>query len=100
MMGGHHDQEWKIMNDAFGCPRATQVLMETLESVNLTEFHPRYTNKLVNLHVNALDGWMCESTIKLKIPDEKSLQYHNESTPELARYGSAWGTESGVGEVC
>ena len=49
-----------------------------------------------NLLVNALDGWMHESTIKLKITEEENLQYHNESTTKLARTGPAWGTESGV----
>ena len=44
-MGGCHIQEWKIMDSAFGCSRATQVLMETPETVNITEFHCRYTNK-------------------------------------------------------
>ena len=34
---------------------------------------------------------MCESTIKLKIVDEKNLQYHNDSPTKLARTGSAWG---------
>ena len=62
------------MNDAFGCFRATQVLVETPETVNLTEFHPRYTNEQINLLVNALDGYTCESTIKLKIADKKNLQ--------------------------
>ena len=47
--------------------------METPETVNLTEFHPRYTNRQVNLLVNALDGWMWKSTIKLKIAYEKNL---------------------------
>ena len=84
------------MNDAFGRSRTTQVLMEIPETVNLTEFRPRYTNKQVNLLVNALDVCMCESTIKLKITDKKNLQYHSESTTRLVRTGSAWGTESGV----
>ena len=30
----------EIMNDAFGCSRATQVHMEDLRLVNLTEKHP------------------------------------------------------------
>ena len=30
----------EMMNDAFGCSRATQVCMEDLRLVNLTEFHP------------------------------------------------------------
>ena len=30
----------KMMNDAFGCSRATQVHMEDLRLVNLTEIHP------------------------------------------------------------
>ena len=70
--------------------------METPETVNLTEFHPRYTNEQVNLLVNALDGCMCKSMIKLKITDEKNLQYQNDSTTKLAKTGSAWGTESGL----
>ena len=62
----------------------------------LTEICPRYMNEQVNLLANAVDGCTCESTIKLKIADEKNLQDHNESTAKLARTGSAWGTESGV----
>ena len=64
--------------------------MEAPETVNITDSCPRYTNKLVNLLVNALDGYMHESTIKLKIT------YHNESANKLVRTGSAWGTEPGV----
>ena len=45
------------------------------------------------LLVNGLDGCISESTIKLKITDEKNLQDHNESTTKLARTGSAQGTE-------
>ena len=30
----------EMSNDAFGCSRATQVCMEDLRLVNLTEFHP------------------------------------------------------------
>ena len=30
----------EMMNNAFGCSRATQVHMEDLRLVNLTEFHP------------------------------------------------------------
>ena len=30
----------EMMNDAFGCARATQVHMEDLRLVNLTEIHP------------------------------------------------------------
>ena len=30
----------EMMNDAFRCSRATQVHMEDLRLVNLTEFHP------------------------------------------------------------
>ena len=30
----------EILNDAIGCSRATQVCMEDLRLVNLTEFHP------------------------------------------------------------
>ena len=30
----------ETMNDTFGCSRATQVDMEDLRLVNLTEFHP------------------------------------------------------------
>ena len=44
---------------------------------------------------------MHESTIKLKVTGKKNLQYHNDSTPKLARTGFAWGTEPGcsTGEV-
>ena len=47
--------------------------MEIPETVNLTEFCPRYTNEQKNLLVNALDGCTCESTIKLKIADENTI---------------------------
>ena len=30
----------EMMNDAFGCSKATQVRMEDLRLVNLTEIHP------------------------------------------------------------
>ena len=49
-----------------------------------------------NLLVNSLDGWMHESTIKLKITEDRNLQYHNDSTTKLARTGSAQGTELGA----
>ena len=65
----------KSQNDAFGYSRATQVLMETPETVKLTEFHPRYTNEQVNVLVHAVDGYMHEATIKLKIADKKT--YNN-----------------------
>ena len=35
----------KIVDDAFRCSRATQVLMETPETGNLAEFCPRYNNE-------------------------------------------------------
>ena len=35
----------KIIIDTFGCSRATQVHMETPETVNLAQFCPRYTDK-------------------------------------------------------
>ena len=71
--------------------------METSQTVNLTEFHPRYNNnEQTNLLVLALEGHTHESTIKLKIADGNSLQLLNESTTNLAQTGSAWGTESGM----
>ena len=63
----------EVTNDAFGCSRATQVPMETPETVNLTEFHSRYNNEQTNLIVFALDGYIHETTIKLKIAAEKKL---------------------------
>ena len=85
------------MNHACGCSRETKVLMEIPETVSLTEFHPRYANKSKkNLLVNPLDGWMCESTIKLRIADQKNLLYLFDSTTKLARTGSEQGTNSGV----
>ena len=35
----------EMMNDAFGCSRATQVSMEDLRLVNLTEIHPSRTGE-------------------------------------------------------
>ena len=46
----------EMMNDAFGCSRATQVHMEDLRLVNLTEFHPSRRVNNSGLLVNALDG--------------------------------------------
>ena len=86
----------EITDDAFGCSRATQVLIETLETVNLMEFHPRYNNEQTNILVFTLEGHTHESTIKLKIADGKNLQVLNESTPKLARTGSGQGPESGT----
>ena len=86
----------EIINNAFRCSRATQVLMETPETVNQTEFHPRYNNEQTNLLVFTLEGHTCETTIKLKIADVKNLLKLFESTTKLARTGSAWGTESGM----
>ena len=70
--------------------------METSETVNLTEFHPRYNNKKLHLLVFALEGYTHEKTIKFKIADDKNLLKLFESTTKLARTGSAQGTESGV----
>ena len=86
----------EIMGNAFRCSRATQAFMETSETVNLTEFYPRYNNKKLNLLVFALEGYTHETTIKFKIADDKNLLKLFESTPKLARTGSAQGTESGV----
>ena len=61
-----------ITDDAFGCSRATQVLTETPETVNLTEFHPRYNNEQTNLLVFTLEGHTHETTIKLKIANDKT----------------------------
>ena len=60
------------MDDAFGCSRVTQVIMETPETVDLTEFHPRYNNKQTDLIVLL---WMdtLKTTIKLRIADDKKL---------------------------
>ena len=48
-MGNHtgkcDDLPGNIMNDACGCSRATQVLMESPKTVILTEFCPRHNNK-------------------------------------------------------
>ena len=63
----------RIMNDAFGCSRATQVLMESPGTVNLTEFHPRHNNEQTNLLVFALDGYTHETTIKPKIAADRKL---------------------------
>ena len=63
----------EIRDDAFRCSRATQVLMETPETVNLTEFHPRYNNEQANLLVFTLDGCNHETTIKLKIAINRKL---------------------------
>ena len=50
-------QRMEMMNDAFGCSRATQVRMEDLRLVNLAEICP--SRRGVNdswLIVNALEG--------------------------------------------
>ena len=46
----------EMMNDAFRCSRATQVHMEDLRLVNLTEYHPSQRVNDSRLLVNALDG--------------------------------------------
>ena len=68
--------------------------MDTPETANLTEFRPRYNKKLSNLLVFALDGYICKTTIKLKIADDKNSLKLFESTTKLARTGSAQGTKS------
>ena len=40
----------EISNDAFGCLGATQVHMEDLRLVNLTEFHPRQSGEQNKAH--------------------------------------------------
>ena len=42
----------EMMNDTFGCSRATQVHMEDLRLINLIEIHPRNASRLL---VDALD---------------------------------------------
>ena len=46
----------EMTNDPFGCSRATQVHMEDLRLVNLTEIHPSRRVNASRLLVNALDG--------------------------------------------
>ena len=62
----------EIMDNAFGCSRATQVLMETPETVNLAEFHPRYNNKQTNLLVFTLEGHTHETKSNLKLLTTKT----------------------------
>ena len=47
--------------------------METPETVNLTEFHPRYNNEQTYLLGFALDGYTHETTIKHKIAADRKL---------------------------
>ena len=49
-------QRMEMMNDAFGCSRATQVCMEDLRLVNLTEIRQVKGVNDSRLLVNALDG--------------------------------------------
>ena len=46
----------EMMNDAFGCSRATQVHMEDLRLVNQTEIRPSRGVNNSRFLVNALDG--------------------------------------------
>ena len=46
----------EMTNNTFGCSRATQVCMEDLRLVNLTEIHPSRRVNASRLLVNALDG--------------------------------------------
>ena len=46
----------EMSNDAFRCSRATQVHMEDLRLVNLTEFYPSRRMNEARLLVNALNG--------------------------------------------
>ena len=46
----------EMTTDAFGCSRATQVHIEDLRLVNLTEIRPSQRVNTSRLLVNALDG--------------------------------------------
>ena len=89
----------EITNDTFGCSRATQVLVEAPETVNLTEFCPRH-NEQMNKSPCFCSA---KSTIKPKIADEKNLQLCFDSTTKLARELVLHGEQNqghSAGEVC
>ena len=52
--------------------------------------------------ISLLMLWMDRTQFKLKIADEKNLQYHNELTTKLARTGSEYekNQECSTGEIC
>ena len=92
----------EITDDAFRCSRATQMLMETPETVNLQNFIQGTTmNEQISLFMLWMDAIMRQQS-NLKLLIDKNLLKLFESTTKLARTGSAWGTESGcsTGEVC
>ena len=80
------------MTDAFCCSRATQVLMKTLETVNVTEICPMHDNEYSSFLVSTLDVQMLKTTIKLTIAVNKKLTNVDERATKLAGIGSAWGT--------
>ena len=80
-----------MTNDALGCSRATQVRMEYLRLVNLTEICP---SPRVG-HFKApcsCSGWIkLESTIKQKIADNEkltiTLRFNNQTGPDCSYTG-------------
>ena len=84
----------EIMNDAFGCSRATQVHMELPGTVNLTEFVQDTTmNNQISLLLLWIDKLVRQqSNLKLLLTENLLNIFH--VTTKQARTGSAWGTES------
>ena len=71
-------------------PEQLRCLWRHLRQVSRTEFHPRYTNEKVNVLVHAVDGYMHEATIKLKIANKKTYNNSLIQQPnclELVLYG-------------
>ena len=84
------------MDDAFRCSRAMQVLMDTPETVNLTDFVQGTTiNEQISLFSLWMDAIMRQQSNSKSLLTE-NLKLLNESITKLARTGFAWGTESGV----
>ena len=63
----------EMMNDAFGCSRATQVHMEDLRLVNLTEIHPSQRGECFKALCEC-SGWMkMQVNNQTKIADNVKL---------------------------
>ena len=86
----------EIMNDAFGCSRATQVCMEYLRLVNLTENIQVKGVKDLKLLVNALEGKKASQQLNKKSLTKENLQLLFDSTTKPARTAPTWGIEAGV----
>ena len=86
----------EILDNTFGYSRATQVHMEDLRLVNLTEFCP---SRRVNETRLLVKVWMDENVSQQsnkKLLMKENLQLLFDSTTKLARTAPTRGIETGV----